>query len=231
VFFLPLFRQTAQGEAHGAGGKVWHAGFGEHEEAAVLDDETESLGALLLGPANPFVAVDEFHGGGPPDEDGRPALPVMHDLNERAPHLAPAAQIVLAGQGRAHPLHFPRQRRPHFQFAKNHRAGLAAAPRCHRVGLMGCIHPTQPEPTARHLSSNFSKSLCWTYIRDENEKAVQPSRAREFPGGQIPLPRRTLELSSNIAPTWFFLAGVGMVSAVMILTYGRWIRRLATTVR
>jgi proton-dependent oligopeptide transporter, POT family len=35
----------------------------------------------------------------------------------------------------------------------------------------------------------------------------------------------------NIGLTWFFFAGVGMVSAVMILAYGRWIRRLATTVR
>jgi hypothetical protein len=56
-----------------------------------LDDEAEAFGALLVGSADPFVAVDEFHGGGSPYEDGGPALLVM---DERATDLATRSEIV-----------------------------------------------------------------------------------------------------------------------------------------
>ena len=51
VFLLPMLRQVAQGQTHGAGGEVGHAGFGKHEEAAVLDDESEPFGALVGRPS------------------------------------------------------------------------------------------------------------------------------------------------------------------------------------
>ncbi len=39
---------------------VGHAGLGDYDEAAVLLDEVEAPGALLLGPADSFVSDDEF---------------------------------------------------------------------------------------------------------------------------------------------------------------------------
>ena len=78
----------------------------------------------------PFVAVDEFHGGGPPDEDGGPALPVMHDLDEGAPDLTTGAEVVLDVEEGGNALHFCGEGGSDLQFAKNQCGGFGTAPRC-----------------------------------------------------------------------------------------------------
>ena len=82
----------------------------------------------------------------------------MHDLNKRATDLAACAKIMLVIKQGGHPLHFFGQGRPYFQFAKNHRAGLGASPRCHRVIVLYGFHPNQTETKRGTLSRIFSKS-------------------------------------------------------------------------
>lgn len=50
----------AQAVVDGTGRELGHAGLGDYEEAAVLLNEVEAPDALLLGPADSFVSVDEF---------------------------------------------------------------------------------------------------------------------------------------------------------------------------
>ena len=95
-----------------------------------MNDEAEAFGALLLGPADPFVAVDELHGGGSPGEDGDPAFAVMDDLNQGAPDLATGTEVVFVVEQGGHALHFCGEGRSNLQFAKNQRGGFGTAPRC-----------------------------------------------------------------------------------------------------
>ena len=47
-----------------------------------------------------------FMAAGPPDENGDPSFPVMHDLNERAADLATGAEVVFVLEQGGDALHF-----------------------------------------------------------------------------------------------------------------------------
>ena len=124
----------------------------------------------LACPAYPFVAVDEFHGGRPPDENGGPAFPVMHDLDEGAPDLTARAEIVFVIKQGGHPCHFIGSGRSCFQFPENHRPRFVATPLCRHTVVVGRIHATQTEWKQGGLSRIFSGSGCDKGISPEKKK-------------------------------------------------------------
>ena len=95
-----------------------------------------------MGPADPFVAVDELHGRRAPGEDCRPSPPpVVDDLHQRAAGRPSRSEVVLFVKQGGHPPHFIGLRRPDFQLAENHRIGFATAPPLQlSVRLIG-FHP------------------------------------------------------------------------------------------
>jgi hypothetical protein len=67
--------------------------------------------------------------------------------------------VFIVEQG-GYPLHFTGEGGSDFQFAKNHRAGLSAAPRCHRVVVEYGFHASQTETKWDALSRIFLESGC-----------------------------------------------------------------------
>ena len=55
---LPVFRQCLQGQTKGTGGQIGHSLFAQHEKTPVLNNQCESFGALLMGPANMCFPVN-----------------------------------------------------------------------------------------------------------------------------------------------------------------------------
>ena len=125
---LPMLRQVAHPQGQGARGEVGHAGGGQHQKAAVLHHQPQALGALAMGPADELLAVDEPQRCWPPDQQGRPALVVMHHLHQRATNLPPAAQVMLVIKQAAHSRHFIRSHRAHLQFLQYHGIRFFASP-------------------------------------------------------------------------------------------------------
>ena len=87
---------TARASAREA--RFGHAGFGQHEEAAVLHDKTDAFGPLAVGPADVGVAVSEFQSRRSPHEQRYPAALVMNRLEQSASHRTGRTQIVLLFQ-------------------------------------------------------------------------------------------------------------------------------------
>ena len=84
------------------------------------------LGALAVGPADPFVAIDELHGRRSPDQERRPTPPVMHHLEQRPPDFPAGSQVVLVLEQLPRPWLFCGLKCPHFQLFERHRCGLRA---------------------------------------------------------------------------------------------------------
>ena len=80
------------------------------------------------------------------------------------------------------PFHFPGRCRPGLQPAGNHRAGLAAAPRCRRpVANNGRIHPTQAGPGGGVCLAVSPKTRCRMALALEMKRPCHPSPAATFP--------------------------------------------------
>ena len=91
---FPRCGQGVDGQGQRTRGEVGHAGLGEHEETAVLHDEADAFGALTLGPADVVVAVGEFQGGRPSDQQGHPAALLMDSLNQGSVYRPGGPQVV-----------------------------------------------------------------------------------------------------------------------------------------
>ena len=109
---------TARANAREA--RLGHAGLGKHEEAAVLDDQTDAFGPLAVGPADVGVAVGEFECCGSPHEECHPAALMVDCLDQSAAHRAGVAQIVFLLQhpGGAWPILAAQG--GHFQLPEHH---------------------------------------------------------------------------------------------------------------
>ena len=117
---LPMGGQRPHGQSQRPGRQIGHPRFRQDQKASVLHHQPQPLRPLLVRPANPLLPVDKPQRRRPPDQNGHPAFPVMHDLHQRAPHLATSPKIMLVQKHRAHPVHFASLHRAHGQLLEHY---------------------------------------------------------------------------------------------------------------
>jgi hypothetical protein len=113
---LPLLGQGSQRGAHGLRGQIGRLSFVcEHQKAAVLNDQLETLQPLVGAPADPPVAILQRVASRSPDQQRhRPALH-LDDLSQVIAHSAASAQIMMLAQQWIEPGHLILTRHPDHQ--------------------------------------------------------------------------------------------------------------------
>ena len=99
VFLPPLADEFTQSRAQALAGQVRAARGFQHEEAAQLHDQFQTLGARDGIPAHGLVAGLQVPGGGAPHHDGDALAALKHQLTKPVAGLAAGPQPVRAAQG------------------------------------------------------------------------------------------------------------------------------------
>jgi hypothetical protein len=128
----PLIREGLRRCGEGLGGEVGAAGAVGDEEAGVIDDEYEALGAGERVPADPSIAVFEVEGGSTPEEQANPLTVLFGDLVKPVAGGEARAEEMFDFQERVEALAFGEVReRAHGQWAVGVRRGGDRASRFH----------------------------------------------------------------------------------------------------
>jgi len=99
VFALPVTAQSAQDSAQNVAGQMRHAHMRQNEKAAIVNDQRESLLALLSTPADEGITGSDFPGRSAKEQAGQVATTtVANQVAQVLARSAAVAQVVMLRQ-------------------------------------------------------------------------------------------------------------------------------------
>ena len=99
VFALPVTAQSAQDSAQNVAGQMRHAHMRQNEKAAIVNDQRESLLALLSAPADEGITGFDFPGRSAKEQAGQVAtITVPNQVAQVLARSAAVAQVVMLRQ-------------------------------------------------------------------------------------------------------------------------------------